>query len=51
MSQALKEEGKRGGEMGWGFGNGRKGTPVIRPPPAPTIGKRETLIQPEVMII
>ena len=46
----MKEEGERGGEMGRGFGKGRKGTPVIRPPP-PTIGKRETLIQPEVMII
>lgn len=48
----LKEEGEGGGEMGWGFGKGRKGTPVIRPSPPPTtIEKRETIIQPEVMII
>lgn len=41
------------GGRGWGFGKGRKGTPVIRPPPPPSpiIEKRETLIQPEVMTI
>lgn len=42
------------GGRGWGFGKGRKGTPVIRPPPpppSPIIEKRETLIQPEVMTI
>ena len=53
VCQVLKEEGEGGGEMEWGFGKGRKGTPVIRPPPppSPTIEKRETIIQPEVMII
>lgn len=50
--------GERGGGQVGGRGKGmgiwkgkEKGTCYKTPPPSPTIEKRETLIQPEVMII